>query len=184
MFTVKIFIFTIITVILFLISRKSLTDIYSHGFYRFFVFEFIIILFLMNVDSWFSSLFSFSQIISWVLLIISLIFVIDGYRTLKAEGKQNEMRLETHLYEFEKTTQLVTKSIYQYIRHPMYSSLLFLTWGILFKSISAIGIILTIGTMIALEMAAKIEESENIEYFGDDYEIYMSKTKMFIPYIW
>jgi protein-S-isoprenylcysteine O-methyltransferase Ste14 len=34
----------------------------------------------------------------------------------------------------EKTTILVTTGAYRYIRHPLYSSLLFLAWGIFFKA--------------------------------------------------
>ena len=82
-----------------------------------------------------------------------------------------------------KTTQLVTVRLYQYIRHPMYSSLLFLTWGAFFKSPSWIGSILALGASLFMVLTAKVEERENSQYFGDDYQAYVQKTKMFIPYV-
>jgi protein-S-isoprenylcysteine O-methyltransferase Ste14 len=36
---------------------------------------------------------------------------------------------------------------------------------------------------IFLILTAKIEEVENIAYFGEEYRAYMQKTRMFIPYI-
>ncbi len=177
-----IFIFS--TVIIVFISRKSLINIRSHGFFRFFVFEFIIILFLLNVEFWFISPFSFNQIISWILLISSTFFVVEGYRLLHSKGNADELRPGEDLYKLEKTTMLVTEGIYCYIRHPLYGSLLFLAWGIFFKSVSIIGFFLVVGASLSLTLTAKIEEKENCDYFGKEYEYYMQQTRMFIPYVW
>ncbi len=184
MLTLKFLIFIISTAIITFISRKSLINIRSHGFFRFFAFEFIIILFLMNVEFWFISPFSFYQIISWLLLISSAFFVVEGFRLLSSKGKLDEMRPEEHLYKLEKTTKLVTEGIYRYIRHPLYGSLLFLAWGIFFKSVSIGGFFLVIGTSLFLTLTAKIEEKKNCDYFGEEYKSYMQRTKMFIPYVW
>jgi hypothetical protein len=43
------------------------------------------------------------------------------------------------LLYFEKTTQLVTTGVFKYIRHPLYSSLLLLAWGVFFKHPSWVG---------------------------------------------
>ncbi len=184
MLTLKFLIFIVSTVIIVFISRKSLINIRSHGFFRFFAFEFIIILFLMNVEFWFVSPFSFTQIISWILLISSTFFVVEGYRLLSSKGYPDELRPEEHLYKLEKTTRLVTEGIYRYIRHPLYGSLLFLAWGIFYKRASILGFVIVIGTSLFLTLTAKIEEKENCNYFGDEYKSYMQRTKMFIPYVW
>jgi len=134
----KTVIFIISTIIIVFISRKSLVRIRSHGFYRFFAFGFMIILFLLNVDYWFTYPFSLLQIISWIFLICSGYLVIDGYRLLRSKGSPDELRPEEHLYKLEKTTKLVTAGIYHYVRHPLYGSLLFLVWGIFFKSVSIV----------------------------------------------
>ena len=83
----------------------------------------------------------------------------------------------------EKTTELVTTGVYHYIRHPFYSSLLFLGWGILLKNVNWIGILLAVLTTILLIITARKEEIENIQFFGENYQEYMKRTKMFVPFI-
>ena len=182
--SLKVSIFIISTLIIIFISRKSLMNIQSHGFFRFFAWESILILFLVNVEFWFIAPFSFYQIISWVLLFSSTYCVVEGFRLLRMKGNANELRREKHLYKIEKTTNIVKEGIYHYIRHPLYASLLFLAWGIFFKSVSTVVFFLVIGTSIFLTLTAKIEEKENCDYFGDEYKSYMQQTKMFIPYVW
>ncbi len=84
---------------------------------------------------------------------------------------------------FENTVHVVEKGLYRYIRHPMYSSLLFLAWGAFFKQITplTIGLILLVSGLLIV--AAKVEERENILFFGTAYEDYMQRTRMFIPWV-
>ena len=65
----------------------------------------------------------------------------------------------------------------------MYSSLLFLSLGTFLKNISIFSIILIIFSILFLIITAKIEEKENINFFGFSYSEYMKETKMFIPFI-
>jgi protein-S-isoprenylcysteine O-methyltransferase Ste14 len=65
----------------------------------------------------------------------------------------------------------------------MYGSLLFLTWGILLRNIETTLTVIALISTCASVVAALIEEKENINYFGDSYNRYKLKTKMFIPYI-
>ena len=83
----------------------------------------------------------------------------------------------------EKTTILVEEGTYRYIRHPFYSSLLFLCWGVFLKSISIGGLVLAVLATIFLVFTGKFEEKEDIRYFGNEYKEYMKRTKMFIPFI-
>jgi len=99
------------------------------------------------------------------------------------KGNIDRERQASTLVSIEKTTTLVTSGVYNYIRHPFYSSLLFLAWGIFLKHISWIGALLAIAVTIFLLLTAKKEEVENIEFFGEEYQAYMQDTKMFIPYI-
>ena len=59
------------------LSRASLRNFRSHGFYRFFALEAILLLVWLNGEFWFYVPFSVHQIISWVLLGISL-FLADS----------------------------------------------------------------------------------------------------------
>jgi protein-S-isoprenylcysteine O-methyltransferase Ste14 len=181
---IQIFIFLLASLGIAYLSRASLRAPRSHGFYRFFTFEAILASFLLNVRAWFIDPFSWYQLLSWVLLIASLIYVILGVRALHRYGQPDQARNDqAHLLEFEKTTRLVTDGIYRYIRHPMYSSLLHLCWGIFFKDPSWIGgALAAIATSFLLAMV-KVEEAENLGYFGTAYTDYMKTTRMFIPYV-
>jgi len=177
----KIIIFIIASAPIVWISRFSLRNFRSHGFYRFFAWEAILALILLNINYWFYQPFGIRQLVSWLLLIASLYLVIRGMQLLGREGKRDNHREDPSLLDLEKTTALVTRGLYRHIRHPLYSSLLFLTWGAFFKMFSAAGLGLAISATIFLTVTAKMEEAENITFFGPTYKSYMSKTKMFIP---
>ncbi|MBN2146607.1 MAG: isoprenylcysteine carboxylmethyltransferase family protein, partial [Anaerolineales bacterium] len=138
---------------------------------------------LFNLDGWFHDPFSWHQLISWPVLIISLYLLIHSLVLLKRSGRQDARRSDVPLLEFEKTTALVTDGIYRYIRHPMYSSLLFLAWGVFFKSPSWVdGLIVMVATL-ALVATARTEEAEDVRFFGETYQDYMRRSKRFIPFI-
>jgi protein-S-isoprenylcysteine O-methyltransferase Ste14 len=182
-FQFKVIVFIVTSLGLVWVSRSSLHDFRSHGFYRFFAWETVLALVLLNVDYWFKDPFSIHQIISWFLLILSLYLVIHGFQLLHIVGKPDNKRNDPSLVGIEKTTELVTVGVYRYIRHPLYSSLLFGAWGVFFKHPSGVGISLVVITTFFLTMTAKIEEVENIRFFGAAYQSYVKQTKMFIPFL-
>jgi protein-S-isoprenylcysteine O-methyltransferase Ste14 len=92
-------------------------------------------------------------------------------------------REDPSLYQFEKTSELVTTGIFRYIRHPMYSSLLFLTWAIWLKKPVLPGIIIALASSILLFLTALADEKECKVWFGDTYVEYMRRTKRFIPFL-
>lgn len=165
------------------VSRAALRDVRVHGFYRFFAWEAILILFLLNVDYWFVNPFGARQIVAWLFLIVSLILIVQGVRLFRKRGKPDPNRADPVLVGIEKTTELVTTGLYRYIRHPFYSSLLFLAWGIFLKHLSWVGCLLVIVTAVLLFITARREEAENTDYFGEPYRAYMKRTKMFVPFI-
>jgi protein-S-isoprenylcysteine O-methyltransferase Ste14 len=118
--------FAIVSTFFIYVSRKSLFRPHSHGFYRFFAWECILALVLLNFPHWVENPLSLHQLISWLLLLISIFSVVHGVHLLQIIGKPNENRPDAELLEFGKTTYLVTVGAYKYIRHPLYSSLLFL----------------------------------------------------------
>lgn len=179
----KLILFIVASVGIVRVSRSSLRHYRSHGFPRFFAWEGILGLFFLNVNAWFQKPFSFPQLCSWIFLTLSLLLVLLGARQLVKQGQQDRSRTDTVLMDFEKTTTLVTVGIYRYIRHPLYGSLLFLTWGIFLKQITGIGLLLTALVTVLLILTARREEVENIDYFGAAYSAYMNETKMFIPYL-
>jgi len=173
MLILKLVIFAVVSVGIFVVSWQSLRNPRSHGFYRFFAFESILILILLNLERWFSNPFSVNQIVSWLLLLCSIVLAAHGFYLLHVIGRPKS--------GIESTTTLVMVGAYKYIRHPLYSSLLFLAWGAFFKSPSWLGGILALVASVFLVATAKVEESENIRNFGADYGVDMKTTKMFIP---
>jgi protein-S-isoprenylcysteine O-methyltransferase Ste14 len=176
-------IFLLATVELAYISRASLANPRSHGFYRFFAWEGILAMALLNVDVWFRDPFSWYQLISWALLVIAAFLVIHGAYLLRQMGRPDAQRDETPMISFEKTTRLVTAGAYHYIRHPLYSSLLFLAWGIFFKSPAWLAGLLALAVTLFLIATARMEEAEDLCYFGEAYRGYMKRTRMFIPFL-
>jgi protein-S-isoprenylcysteine O-methyltransferase Ste14 len=165
------------------LSRASLAAPRSHGFYRFFAWVAILGLALLNVDVWFRDPFSWHQLISWPLLVASAYLAIAGVRLLRQRGEPDARRDEVPLVAFERTTTLVTTGAYHYIRHPLYSSLLFLAWGIFFKDPSWAGGLLALAATLTLVATARVEEAENLRFFGEAYRDYMKRTRMFIPFL-
>lgn len=183
MFTIQLIIFVVGTMVIVWVSRSALGNIHSHGVYRLFAWEIILVMFAINIRYWIKDPFSTRQIVAWLLLIISLVLIYQGVKQFRQEGKIDQERDDPSLVGIEKTTELVTSGIYKYIRHPFYSSLLFLAWGIVFKQITWIVLLLAIAATIFLILTAKREETENIDFFGEKYRDYMKETKMFIPYL-
>jgi protein-S-isoprenylcysteine O-methyltransferase Ste14 len=163
------------------ISRASLRQPGSHGFYRFFAWECLLAMFLLNIAGWFANPWAWYQWVSWILLVISLYLVIQAILLLKQIGAQDARRSDAPMLTFEKTTRLVVIGAYRYIRHPLYASLLFLGWGMFFKSPSWGDGLLAVIVTLFLVATARAEEAENLRFFGAEYGDYMRKTRMFIP---
>ncbi|MFC1484638.1 methyltransferase family protein [Candidatus Neomarinimicrobiota bacterium] len=180
---VKVIIFAAATVGIIYLSRGSLLNPRSHGFYRFWAWEVLLMLLMLNVDDWFQDPFSVHQIISWCLLTVCIYPVVHGTILLRRVGKPDQERDDVPMVGIEKTTILVTEGIYRHIRHPLYSSLFLLGWGIFFKDPSWLGGGLAAAATVLLVVTAKIEEGENVRYFGPAYEEYMQRTKMFVPFL-
>lgn len=144
-----------------------------HGIARFFSFESIFLLFLLNIQVWFKDPFSIIHLASWFFLIFSIYPVTAGFILLKKAGKPQK--------NFEDTTVLVDSGIYGYIRHPLYLSLILLGTGVMLKEVASMQLILGLINVAAIYLTAIIEEGEMIAKFGDSYREYMRKTKMFIP---
>ena len=176
-------VFTLATMALAYVSRASLRVPRSHGFYRFFAWELMLLLIVMNIDGWYVVPVSFDQTISGILMAISLIVIILGYGILRLLGERDDSRNDGALMVFEKTSVLVTHGIYRYIRHPMYSSLIFLDWGLFFKRMSWLSGGIALFACFFLVITSLVEEAENIRYFGAQYLEYMKRTKRFIPFM-
>jgi protein-S-isoprenylcysteine O-methyltransferase Ste14 len=146
-----------------------------HGIVRFFAFESVFILVLLNAKVWFLNPFSPNQLVSWILLLLSIYVVVTGYLLLKRLGKPDS--------NFENTSMLVKSGIYRFIRHPLYLSIFLLGTGIMLKDPGKFQLILAAVNLVAVYFTARIEEGEMITKFGEEYRTYMTESKMFIPFV-
>ncbi len=176
-------IFIILSIPLIYISRRNLKNVNSHGFYRLISWECIAWLAAVNYSYWFVNPFSLKQYLSWMLLIVALVFVVAGILKMRESGKASRSRADDTLLGFEKTTELVDTGIFSYIRHPLYASLIYLTWGIYFKHTTFVLFVISVISTIFLYLTARNDEKECTAYFGEKYSQYMQRTKMFLPYI-
>ena len=153
----------------------SLREKRYHGIPRFFAFEGLLLMGLIQADTWFKDPLLPRQIISWILLVLSIVYVFEAFRLYFRNTKPD--------LNFENSTRLVTAGLYKFIRHPMYASLLFLGWGMFLKEINPLTISVIIIITIAVFITCKVEEKEMIKRFGDEYKDYMKKTRLWIPYV-
>ncbi len=179
----KLIIFGILSLMVISISWRTLFNTKSHGFYRFFSWECMAWLLASNYKFWFANAFSFNQIISWILLVYSSYLVIAGMLLIKQVGKPNSVRDEKNLFGFEKTTELIDTGVFKYVRHPLYSSLIFVTWAIFLKNPTTSLFVIALISTNFLYFTSRFDEKECINYFGDKYKEYMKQTKMFIPFL-
>ncbi|HMD76156.1 MAG TPA: hypothetical protein VKG86_02150 [Terracidiphilus sp.] len=171
------------------LSWWSLRDLRTHGFYRFFAFELLLALILLNAPVWFRDPLSARQLTAWFLGAVSIGLAIEGFRLLRVIGRPRPTaeagakELDANL-PFENTTTLVTVGAYRWIRHPLYASLLALACCAWLKDpLGAGSMALAVGSGGCLLATAIAEEKENLQRFGAAYAEYMKSTRRFIPYV-
>jgi protein-S-isoprenylcysteine O-methyltransferase Ste14 len=83
-----------------------------------------------------------------------------------------------------KEQSLITNGPYRFIRHPIYTAFLLILGSTLFISANWLIGLAWIG-MTAVEVVSRIgfEEHLMLEYFGDQYRLYMKKTGRLLPKI-
>jgi len=179
----KVIAFGILSLPIIALSWRTLKKLKSHGFYRFFCWECILWLLISNLKYWFADPFCIRQLIAWFLLFVALYLIIAGVILLRKFGKPNKNRDGSELYSFEKTSELIDTGLYKYIRHPLYASLLYLTWGIFLKQTTIPLFLISLFSTLFLCLTAVSDERECLEYFGGKYKEYMKRTNRFIPFI-
>ena len=183
------------------LRNSFISETHGRKFYRFFALEFVFLLVLVNFGQWLKNPFTFFRLVTWLILCGS--FVLAGYAIfhLLLFGKPklsddieipNKLTL-SEIYKYmrcpvyasrivlsiETTTNLVTSGVYKYIRHPLYASLILLGAVTLIKSPSLLATSLFCVATVFLYATARIEEIENLLKFGENYAVYMKRSKMF-----
>lgn len=179
----QLIIFSGLVAVLAWLCRRQLRNPRCHGFYRFFAFAGIAWLLVYRIRYWHDNLIAAQQIVSILLMLLSLGVIIASVLEFRLRGGHRETSTPPENFEFENTGHLVTTGVYRYIRHPMYTSLLLLAWGIFLKQFTWFGLAVVFGVSLALYLTARIEERENLAFFGKEYEEYCRSSKLFLPFM-
>lgn len=180
----QVLLFVLGTAALLYVSRGPLRQPRSHGFYRFFAWECILALIVLNLPVWDRDPLAPHQLVSWALLIVSACLPVHAVRLLQQVGRPTDQRNDdAALYGFEKTSTLVTTGAFRYIRHPMYAALVFLAWGAFFKQFTGLNLALVLAATALLFVTARRDEAECLAHFGEAYRAYMQRTRRFIPFV-
>lgn len=166
------------------LSWRSLRDPGSHGFYRLFVFEAVVLLLWRNLPLWFADRYAWHQLLSWAHLFLALYLLLHALHLLRRRGGQGAARPgQAANFAFENTLNLVEQGPYRWIRHPMYAALLLFAWGLFWKRPELLGVVAAAVATLAMLATARVEERENLTTFGDAYRDYMKRTWRFIPWV-
>jgi protein-S-isoprenylcysteine O-methyltransferase Ste14 len=92
----------------------------------------------------------------------------------------------SHAYEYQikKEQELVTSGIYKYIRHPIYTAVLFLVVGIELILQSYLFIVAFVLFTLLSYYQGKSEEKLLRNHYGKQYEVYSERSKMLFPFIY
>ena len=85
--------------------------------------------------------------------------------------------------EIPESHKLNTSGIYKYVRHPMYTSVILMTLLWVWNDFSLMRFIIWIILLIDMIFKLKLEE-RLLTVAYPEYEEYIKKTKMFIPYLY
>lgn len=184
LYIVQISAFIVGALLLTVISWRALTHAKTHGFYRLHAWLGILALLVLNAPVWADNRYALHQLCSWWALFSSLLMLFAGVYQLRSAGQADRtVRADSELFAFEQTTKVVDTGIYRWIRHPLYCSLLLLTWGVAFKQLIPLTVLIALFSSVCLYLTARQDERECIAYFGSTYSNYMLRSRMFIPYV-
>lgn len=174
----------VVIVLLTAVSWRSLKQVGCHGFYRYFAFVAIAVQIYLASPVWFVEQTSVRQLFSWSVLSVSVLLVISALVTIKTRGGRAQREQQAHNLAFENTAHLITQGVFRYIRHPMYTSLMLLSIGVMLKQPDVLQLCLVLVSLVFLALTAQTEERENIAFFGEAYEQYAQKTARYLPFIY
>jgi len=79
--------------------------------------------------------------------------------------------------------QVVKSGVYKYIRHPQYTGFMLLSLSMILNWATLPQLLLFPLIIVLYYRLAKREEQDMINEFGEEYIMYMGKTKRFIPFV-
>ncbi|HBV87336.1 isoprenylcysteine carboxylmethyltransferase family protein [Desulfosporosinus sp.] len=120
-----------------------------------------------------SSIGYWGMYINIICAVVALFLILNGWYNIHKKYWSKETG----------TGSLVKTGVYRYIRHPQYTGLLLLSFGMMAEW-ATLPMLLLYPVMITMYLRlAKKEEKDMLFEFGNQYREYMRTTKRFIPFI-
>jgi len=107
---------------------------------------------------------SIEMVIGYVMMIVGGILIIDGWKKI-----------------YQAKDGLIIDGVYNYIRHPQYTGIILVTFGMLIHWPTIITFLMWPVLVSVYYYLAKKEEKEMERKFGKDYREYKDKIPMFLP---
>ena len=110
-----------------------------------------------------------------VLGVIFIAIALQGYDLGEFSG--------TDLQKNNKSQQLKTDGLLQYVRHPIYFGILLLVWGLFIADASTRSLVGAITVTIYLFIGIYFEEKKLVLTFGEQYQKYQKRVAMLVPFL-
>jgi protein-S-isoprenylcysteine O-methyltransferase Ste14 len=110
--------------------------------------------------------------IGWLIIFISGVF---GWLPIFTFRSRGEVEGKSYI----DTTVLVDSGIYNIVRHPQYLAGLIINFGVVLITFHWLVITLGLLSVGMYYWSAMVEEDQNIEKFGESYQIYMRRVPRF-----
>jgi len=117
------------------------------------------------------------QVFGFTLVIIGSIEAVLGRLALGSNWT------ESYEYQIKAKHELIVYGIYKYVRHPIYGGLMLAVTGAFVVAKTYLFIPVFLLQLILMAKFAKREEKLLCNYFGEEYVVYMQKTKMLFPHL-
>ena len=87
-------------------------------------------------------------------------------------------------YQVKKKQELITRGIYHYVRHPIYTGIACMLIGSELVAKSWLWFFLMPLLFVGAYLQGKREEKLLVSHFGDEYKNYMKRSKMLVPFVY
>lgn len=115
---------------------------------------------------------------------IAGIIILLGALVIRVYAAMTLNKSYSYTLEIREDHKLVTKGLYKYIRHPIYTGVILGAFSIPIYSSSLRGFLITILAIPLFMYRIGNEEKMLIEEYGEEYEEYQKHTWKLFPYIY
>ena len=151
-------------------GEHAVTDIGQLILFAIFVLVMVFDIFIFQFSN--KTLGTLSQMVTIPLFLI--FFLIGGYFILTSH--------RIIFRETDKEVSVVTKGVFNIVRHPMYFGSIFLFFSFVILSNSVLAFLIWIVICFFYYFIARYEEKLLVNKYGDKYEEYQKKVPMFVPF--